>query len=106
MTELHWAAYCGAPSELERQLKAGADPNLKDHDIGYKALHGLADMAATGGPRIQMLHVLVNSGADLNLPADHGATALCLAIQPGSVAGEELASRRLQLGAIRKIAGA
>ena len=100
ITELHWAAYCGDQNELERQLTAGADPNLKDHYRGYAALHWLADMAAAGGPRVQMLRILVERGADVNLLADNGATALSLASQAGTATGEELASELLQFGAV------
>src|SRR3954471_21263998 len=79
INELHWAAYCGDQNQLQRLLDAGANPNTKDEYRGYAAVHWLADMAASGGPRIEMLRVLVARGADINLKADSGATALSLA---------------------------
>lgn len=99
ITELHWAAYCGDQNELQQQLQLGADPNAKDQYRGYAALHWLADMSATGGPRVQMLRLLVARGADVNLVADNGATALSLAERAGSAVGEQLASELYSLGA-------
>jgi hypothetical protein len=90
MTELHYAAYRGDQSALARQLDAGADPNGKDQYRGYAAVHWLADMAATGGPRVQMLRLLVQHGANLDALADNGASALSLATETGSAAGEQL----------------
>jgi ankyrin repeat protein len=102
ITELHWAAYRGDQNELQQQLELGADPNAKDQYRGYAALHWLADMSATGGPRVQMLRLLVAKGADVNLVADNGATALSLSEQAGSTVGEQLAS--LVLGLILEAA--
>jgi hypothetical protein len=45
MTELHYAAYCGNQTELNRCLIAGMDPNKKDTYRGYTAVLWLADMA-------------------------------------------------------------
>jgi ankyrin repeat protein len=90
MTELHYAAYRGDQNEIVRQLEAGVDPNIKDQYRGYTAMHWLADMAATGGPRVQMLRLLVEHGADIDALADNGATALSLAANAGSVTGEQL----------------
>jgi ankyrin repeat protein len=96
---LHWSAYCGDQNELERQLSAGAEPNLKDQYRGYTAVHWLADMAAAGGPRVQMLRALVARGADVNMIADSGATALSLAAESGSALGEQLVVELVKLGA-------
>ena len=98
MTKLHYAAYRGDQTELERQLEAGADPNVKDQYRGYVAVHWLADMAATGGPRLQMLKLLAQHGADIDALADNGATALSLAIEAGSATGEQLVK---EIGALR-----
>ena len=98
MTKLHYAAYRGDQTELERQLEAGADPNVKDQYRGYAAVHWLADMAATGGPRLQMLKLLAQHGADIDALADNGATALSLAIEAGSATGEQLVK---EIGALR-----
>lgn len=99
MNELHYAAYCGDQGELERHLAAGANPNTKDQYRGYTAVHWLADMAATGGPRIQMLQVLVAHGADIHLRSDNGETALSLANAAGGSGGKELAAELVNLGA-------
>jgi ankyrin repeat protein len=98
MTELHYAAYCGDLPELERLLHAGANPNAKDQYRGYTALHWLTDMAATGGPRLQMLELLVASGADLHVIADSGASALSLSLAAGNATGEQLAQALRSLG--------
>ena len=99
MTALHYAAYCGDLSELRRQLDAGADPNEKDDYRGYAAIHWLADMAATGGPRVQMLRLLVERGADTALVAGNGATVFELASEAGTVTGEQLLEELSQIGA-------
>src|ERR1700760_2682342 len=90
MTELHHAAYRGDQNGVERQLEAGVDPNVKDQYRGYAAVHWLADMAATGGPRVQILRLLAQHGADINALAANGATALSLAAEAGSATGEQL----------------
>jgi len=98
MTALHFAAYCGDLAGLEQQLRDGADPNLKDEYRGYTALHWLTDMAAAGGQRLEMLNLLVAHGARLDVPADNGATAISLAKEAGSAAGQQLAAELLRLG--------
>jgi ankyrin repeat protein len=99
MNELHYAAYCGNHDELVRALDAGLDPNTKDEYRGYTAVHWLADMAATGGPRLQMLRLLAARGADLDLTAEGGQTALDLAHAAGNDTGEQLAAEILALRA-------
>lgn len=101
INELHWAAYCGDQNELQRLLDAGANPNTKDEYRGYAAIHWLADMAATGGPRVQMLRLLVASGADVNQVANSGETAISLAAASGCATGEQLVSEVAGLGARR-----
>ena len=104
MNALHYAAYCGDLDALAYHLDAGLDPNIKDQYRGYAAVHWLADMAATGGRRVQMLRLLVERGAKIGLVSDNGATALSLAIDAGSVTGDELVVELLKLGA--KMSGA
>jgi ankyrin repeat protein len=99
MTELHYAAYCGDLHELTRCLDAGMDPNVTDQYRGYTATPWLADMAATGGPRLAMLRALVAHGADLNLKSGTDATALSLTREAGSKCGDALAAELLALGA-------
>jgi Ankyrin repeats (3 copies) len=92
MTDLHHAAYAGDIEGLRRALLAGLDVNAADSYRGYTPLHWLADMAATGGPRLEMLELLIRSGADINAPALDGTTALVLAREAGSACGDELAA--------------
>lgn len=99
MTELHYAAYCGDMNEVAKQLDAGANPNATDNYRNYTALHWLADMAATGGQRVQMLRRLVQDGANIHLVSSTGQTALSLAQAAGSATGDQLASELLLLGA-------
>ena len=99
MTALHYAAYRGDLPALEQQLREGADVNLKDEYRGYTALHWVADMAAVGDHRLEMLKLLVTYGARIEMPADNGATALSLANESGTAAGELLAAELLRLGA-------
>jgi ankyrin repeat protein len=99
MTELHYAAYCGDLPELLRCLAAGQDANATDTYRGYTAAHWLADMAATGGPRVEMLRALVRYGADISARTPDGATPLMLARAAGSDLGDELAVELIGLGA-------
>ena len=99
MTALHYSAYSGDLPGLEQQLRDGADPNLKDQYRGYAALHWLADMAATGGLRVEMLRSLVAHGARVDASANDGATPLSLANEAGNSTGEQLAAELSRLGA-------
>jgi len=99
MTDLHYAAYCGDLESLIRSLETGSDVNALDTYRGYTPLHWLADMAATGGPRLEMLKALVKHGANLNIQTPDGTTALMLAREAGSKAGDELAAELIKLGA-------
>lgn len=99
MTELHFAAHGGDAKELSRCLAAGMDPNQKDEYRGYTALHWLADMAATGGPRLKMLKTLAKAGANLDSRDSAGDTALMLACRSGSYCGNDLVPVLLALGA-------
>ena len=99
MTELHFAAYCGDLPALLRALAAGADVHATDTYRGYTATHWLADMAATGGPRVEMLRALAEHGADPNAKTPDGTTPLILAREAGSDGGDRLAAELLALGA-------
>ncbi len=96
---LHYAAYCGNLDALRIYLDAGFDPNTKDQYRGYTALHWLADMAAVGGPCLEMLRLLVSNGADIHLHADNGETVLSLARAATSGTGDEMVAELLALGA-------
>ena len=99
MTELHSAAYCGDLPELVRCLCAGADLHARDTYRGFTATHWLADMAATSGPRVEMLRVLAGHGADLNCRTSDGITPLMLAREADSARGDQLAAELIALGA-------
>ncbi len=99
MTQLHYEAYCGNLEGLARCLAEGMDPNARDDYRGYTAVHWLADMAAVYGPRVEMLRMLVDHGADINLRSRDGMTPLMLALEAGSALGDELAQALFALGA-------
>jgi ankyrin repeat protein len=99
MTDLHYAAYCGDLDALLHFLDADLDVNATDTYRGYTPMHWLADMAATGGPRVEMLRALVRHGADVNIKTPDGTTALMLAREAGSACGDELAAELIVLGA-------
>jgi ankyrin repeat protein len=99
MTELHYAAYCGDLPGLLHSLSAGADVHATDTVYGYTAVHWLADMAATGGPRVEMLRALAERGADLNARTADGRTPLLLARAAGSDGGDVLGAELVALGA-------
>jgi ankyrin repeat protein len=101
MTDLHYAAYCGDLDALHHFLETGLAVNATDTYRGYTPTHWLADMAATGGPRVEMLRALVKHGADINIKTPDGTTALMLARQAGSAGGDELASELVALGALQ-----
>ncbi len=102
MTELHAAAHSGDIDAMRRALGSGLDPNAKDSYRGYTPLHWLMDMAATGGPRLEMLHLLVEAGASLDVVADDGysSTPLSLARDGGTRSSELLVSELVKLGAL------
>ena len=99
MTQLHYDAYCGNLEGLVWCLEHGMDANATDTYRGYTPTHWLADMAATGGPRLEMLRALVKHGADINIQTPNGTTALKLAREAGSAAGDELAAELIKFGA-------
>lgn len=98
MSDLHYAAYTGDSGALTQLLSSGMNPNDCDEN-GYGALHWLADMSATSGPRIKMFKELLSCGADINLQAKDGTTALMLACRAGTDLGNQLAVAFLEAGA-------
>lgn len=98
MTELHFAAYCGDMDELVRCLETGMNPNQKDDYRGYTPLLWLADMAATGGPRLKMLKALTKHGADIHARSRDGIGAVTLGKEAGSDMGDKLAAELIRLG--------
>jgi ankyrin repeat protein len=100
MTELHWSAYCGDLKGTLSALEGGCNVNAVDTYRGYTALHWLADMAATGGERLEILEVLVAQGAEINIRCVTGKTALRLAQEAGSVLGDDLSAAIVRLGGL------
>jgi ankyrin repeat protein len=100
MTDLHYAAYCGDLDALLHSLEAGLAVNATDTYRGYTPTHWLADMAATGGPRVEMLRALVKHGADVNIKTPEGTTPLMLAREAGTAGGDALAAELIVLGAL------
>jgi ankyrin repeat protein len=100
MTKLHWAAQRGDPDGARAAIASGYRVNARDEYRKYTPLHWLADMAATGGDRVAVLELLVEHGADINLRSVTDMTALGLAREAGSDAGDELADALLRLGAV------
>jgi ankyrin repeat protein len=98
MSDLHYAAYSGDSGALSQCLSAGMNPNDCDEN-GFGALHWLADMSATGGPRVEMFRELLSCGADTNLQSKDGTTPLMLACRAGSTCGDQLAVALLEAGA-------
>jgi ankyrin repeat protein len=99
MTQLHYDAYCGNLEGLVWCLENGMDVNATDTYRGYTPTHWLADMAATGGPRVEMLRVLATHGADLDAQTPDGTTPLMLARAAGGAGGPRLAAELITLGA-------
>jgi ankyrin repeat protein len=99
MTKLHYAAYCGDGDALARCIATGMNPNQQDKYRGYTALLWLMDMAATGGPRLEMFRTLVSHGADIHIRATDGTSALKLARAAGTQSGDDLAAALVALGA-------
>ncbi len=99
MTQLHYDAYCGNLEGLLWCVENGLDVNALHTVYGYTPAHWLADMAATGGPRVEMLRALVAHGADINIRTPDGTTPLMLARAAGSDGGDRLAAELIALGA-------
>ncbi|MBX9624729.1 MAG: hypothetical protein K2X82_13060, partial [Gemmataceae bacterium] len=94
MTEVHAAAYRGDLPALVHWLGEGLDVNATDTVYGYTPVHWLADMAAAGGPRVEMLRVLAAYGASLNARTADGRTPLLPARAAGTAGGDALAADR------------
>jgi ankyrin repeat protein len=73
-TALFAAIQRGAVADVERLLRAGANPNVADAD-GVPAL-----MTATVFANVEMVDVLLKHGADANQAGPAGATALLWAV--------------------------
>lgn len=100
MTELHYAAYSGDLEFLINCLESGMPVDSVDTYRSYSALHWLCDMAATGGPRLEMLDKLLEFDADINLKSNDGRTPLSLAKDSTCPLGDQLAEKLKLLGAL------
>ncbi len=98
MTQLHFDAYCGNLEGVLWCLKEGMGTNDQD-ERGYTPLHWVTEMAAVGGQRLEIVTALISAGADINMVAQNGETALSLARNAGSDRGDELARELLGRGA-------
>lgn len=102
MTELHYAAYSGDMEMLKEAIQSKFEINAKDDYRGYTPLLWLADMAATGGPRLEMFNLLIQNGADLNAKSNDNKTFFDLAKEAGNETGDLLyANARLLMKKIK-----
>ena len=80
MTPLHWAAIAGWPEATEALIQAGADINLQDLQHDRTPLHWVI-YNAPASSQIEMMHLLLDAGADVNLASYGGVTPLMAAIR-------------------------
>ena len=75
--QVYWAAYNGHTEEVVRLSGEGADPNWQSAS-GWTALH-----RACANNRHQILSVLVNSNANINIKSEDKNTPLHIACEEG-----------------------
>ncbi|KAG9397312.1 Ankyrin repeats (3 copies) [Carpediemonas membranifera] len=78
-------------------LRAGADVNWFDPDLGESLIH-----AAAGGGEEELVRLLLGHGCDVNARREDGATALCIAAEDGD---DEVVEMLLDAGADPKLPG-
>ena len=78
------AAYHADVDLLKKCIMEKHDVNAKD-DSGYTPLHRVAFLGAVGNKRLEMAHLLIDAGADVNsvLP-NEGPSVLSTACQAGN----------------------
>ena len=82
-TALHWAAWCGRDKVVRRLIQEGAEINKLCMDFKatplFWAVHGLKN-GGTGSMRdsLECAKILIQSGADKNIPNADGNTAFDL----------------------------
>jgi ankyrin repeat protein len=82
-TALHWAAWCGRDQVLRRLILEGAEINRKCIDFKatplFWAVHGLKNGDQNNIPGyLECVKILVQSGADKNIPNADGKTVFDL----------------------------
>jgi ankyrin repeat protein len=82
-TPVSWAAAGGDPEIIRLLLRAGADPNTRDH-FGGTPLHHVF-IAERSGRRVECLRALLDAGADLGAVDSTGATPLMVAVTAGEI---------------------
>ena len=87
-TPLMFAVRTGDPAIVQKLIAAGADVNAAQtggiNEIGKTALH----RAATRKRNLDVVKVLVNAGADIDVEDEHGKTALDVAKWFEAMSGE------------------
>ena len=86
-TPLHWAAHVGDVAEVERLLRAGAQPNVAN-DYGATPM---SEAAAIGDAAV--LALLLKAGADVESANAEGQTALMAVARTGNVEAARLLLR-------------
>jgi uncharacterized protein len=82
-TALHWAAWCGRDKVVSRLVEQGAEINKKCIDFKatplFWAVHGLKNGGNNGNSNhLACVKILVQSGADKNIPNADGNTVFDL----------------------------
>ena len=82
-TALHWAAWCGRDKVVRKLIEEGAEINKKCIDFKatplFWAVHGLKN-GGTNSVRdsLECIKILIQSGADKNIPNSEGKTVFDL----------------------------
>jgi ankyrin repeat protein len=87
-TALHWAVYRNDVELLDRLLKAGAKPNVRN-EYGSSPM---SEAAVTGN--VAILEKLLKAGADVESPNADGQTALMIVARTSNVEAAKLLIRR------------
>jgi len=82
-TALHWAAWCGREKVVNRLIQEGAEINKKCIDFKatplFWAVHGLKNGDRKNTPQyLECIKILLQSGADKNIPNADGNTVFDL----------------------------
>jgi ankyrin repeat protein len=81
-TALHWAAWCGRDKLVSRLIEQGAEINKKCVDFKatplFWAVHGLKSGNNNMGNHLACIKILVQTGADKNIPNADGKTVFDL----------------------------
>ncbi|HEY9561250.1 MAG TPA: ankyrin repeat domain-containing protein [Anseongella sp.] len=94
-TALHWAAWCGRDKVVSRLVQEGADIHKKCIDFKatplFWAVHGLKNGGTTSvSGSLECVKILIQSGADKNIPNGDGKTVFDLLGDEDSELKEQL----------------